>query len=418
MIQRELEAWLRNLAGWFPIVSVTGPRQSGKSTLVQAAFSEYDCINLEDPATRERAVADPSGFVAHLSNQTIIDEAQYVPNLFPALQAKADQEKKKGQFILTGSQNYLLSSSIKESLAGRVGIARLLPLSYLEIKSAYSDILFEQVMLQGSYPGLYADNIPVNIFYSNYIDTYITRDVVGLLDVRKESQFRAFLKACAARVGNLVNYSDLSRDVGIALPTVKDWLSILEASYVVKQLPAYSRNISKRVAKSPKLFFYDTGLLCYLLELTNVKSLYSSPYYGAVFENYIISEQFKNRFNSLLVPDIYFYRDDSKIEVDMIDVTEAKEAIICEIKSSQTFSQSFVRNVNSVVNVSGLTEVLPAVVYGGEGTFECNDVYIYGINEWLLKRHDKELSGMSFTIDGRRYRCEWAITDRDRYKKA
>lgn len=386
MIQRNLEAGLRDLATWYPIVSVTGPRQSGKSTLVQATFPNHEYINLEDPATLERAQSDPSGFVAHLPEQVIIDEAQYAPGLFPALQAKADTQKANGQFILSGSQNFLLLSSIKESLAGRVGIARLLPLSFDEIRKSTNTISVEQVMARGSYPGMYANGIPAQIFYPNYIDTYVTRDIVGLLDVRNDSEFRAFLKACAARVGNLVNYSDLARDVGVSLPTIKSWLSILESSYVVKQLPAYSANISKRVAKSPKLYFYDTGLLCYLFGIADENALYASPHYGAVFENYVISEQFKWQFNNLRTPDMYFYRDDGKIEIDLIDLSEPSISTFCEIKSSQTFDQSFTRNVRNVAEMSKLANARPAVVYGGEGIFEHGGVTVFGIQEWLLSR--------------------------------
>ena len=385
MIRRELGEQLLQLAEWYPVVSVTGPRQSGKSTLVQDAFPDYRYVNLEDPSVRARAVADPTGFVLTLPDRVIIDEAQYAPELFSAIQARADERRSSGQFILSGSQNFLLLKSIKQSLAGRVGIAHLLPLSFREIRSFAGSVQPWDVMVRGSYPALHVSDVPTDIFYENYLDTYVTRDVVGYLDVRNERDFRRFLAACAARAGNLLNYADLSRDVGVSVPTIRSWVSILESSFVVRTLEPYHANISKRLAKTPKLYFYDTGLLCHLLGLSDAVALAESPYAGAVFEDYVISEELKRKINGLKRPQTYFYRDDSKIEIDMIDVTDTAQPLLCEMKSGRTYRPSFARHLAPVSESLGFQDPDLHVVYGGEGSFTDGAVHVDGITEWLLR---------------------------------
>jgi len=383
MIERQLGQKLGELAQWYPIVSITGPRQSGKSTLVQAEFPDYRYVNLEDPATRERALADPTGFVATLPGKAILDEAQYVPELFSALQVKADERKAPGQFVLSGSQNFLLLRSIKQSLAGRVGIAYLLPLSFREIASCNPEAEPLDVMARGSYPALHAGSVPTEIFYDNYLDTYIARDVIGYLDVRNERDFRRFLAACAVRAGNLVNQADLARDVGVSVPTIRSWLSILESSFVVATLAPYSANISKRLTKTPKLYFCDTGLLCHLLGIRDGRALAESDHLGAVFENYVVSEQIKRHYNLLARPDLMFYRDDSKIEVDLVDATNRDRPLLCEIKAGQTYRSSFARNARTIGQTPGLESASLNVVYGGEGRFADDGVSVFGIREWL-----------------------------------
>ena len=385
LVERTLGQQLLDLAGWYPIISVTGPRQSGKSTLVQATFPRYHYVNLEDPATRSRANTDPTGFITALPEQTIIDEAQYAPELFSAIQAKADARKQPGQYILTGSQNFLLLRSIKQSLAGRVGIAYLLPLSFAEIATYKQDAKPIDIIQRGSYPALHATDVPSRIFYENYLDTYITRDVMGYLDVRKERDFRRFLIACATRAGKLVNYADLARDVGISVPTARAWLSILESSFVIHTLKPYSANISKRLTKTPKLYFFDTGLLCHLLSIPDGRSLVESTGYGPIFENYVISEQLKRHFNALTKPDMMFYRDDSKIEVDLVDATDSANLTLCEIKSGQTYRSSFARNLSTVANNLGLASAELDVVYGGEGGFSDGSANVFGVHEWLTR---------------------------------
>lgn len=383
MIERQLGARLTELAAWYPVVSVTGPRQSGKSTLVKSVFFDYGYVNLEDPAVRARAKTDPTGFVRGLPARVIIDEAQYVPELFSAIQAVADERGEPGQFVLSGSQNFLLLRSIKQSLAGRVGMAYLLPLSYSEILNGRLEASPTASMWRGSYPALYATRVPTRIFYENYLDTYVERDVVGLLNVRNERDFRQFLTACAVRAGALVNYADIARDVGVSVPTVREWLSILESSFVVRMLQPYYANISKRLTKTPKLYFCDTGLLCHLLGIDSEGTLVQSEHYGALFENYIVSERLKGRFNALMRPELFFYRDDSKVEVDMIDLTDRNRPLVCEIKSGQTYRSSFAQHLARVASLLGFTNADLTVVYGGEGSFADGSVRVHGAREWL-----------------------------------
>ena len=385
MIERQIGPRLKQLAEWYPIVSVTGPRQSGKSTLVKASFPDHYYVNLEDPATRQRAIADPTGFVSNLREKAIVDEAQYAPELFSAIQAEADKRGDPGQFVLSGSQNFLLLRSIKQSLAGRVGIAYLLPLTYSEAITGNSSATPLEVMARGSYPALHASEVPTRMFYENYLDTYVTRDVIGYLDVRNERGFRRFLTACATRAGNLVNFADLARDVGVSVPTARSWLSILESSFVVRTLAPYSANVSKRLTKTPKLYFCDTGLLCHLLGTNEAATLAGSEGLGAVFENFVVSEQLKRHYNQLARPELMFYRDDSKIEVDLVDTTDRNHPLLCEVKSGQTYRDSFARNLRTVANTPGLEGASLAVVYGGEGAFVHDGVSVFGIEEWASR---------------------------------
>ncbi len=390
MITRDLSQGVLDLASWYPVVSVTGPRQSGKSTLVKAVFPNYKYINLEDPATRARAQIDPSGFVASLPTHVIIDEAQYAPDLFSAIQARVDESDQMGQFVLSGSQNFQLLSAIKQSLAGRVGIAKLLPLSCAELDKAslLPDNIME-VMVRGLYPRLYTSSVPSRIFYENYLDTYVTRDVLGFLDVRNESAFRTFVKLCAARAGGILNVSGLARDAGVSAATAKNWLSMLESSYVISLVRPYSANIGKRLIKAPKLYFFDTGLLCHLLGIVSPAQLFESPMYGSIFENFVIVEQLKRHLNRLDAPDVMYYRDDSKREVDMIDATKPQQTLVVELKSGQTYQRVFSRNARTIGGLIG-APAKPMVVYGGTGSFVDDGVCVSGVREFLLDRMTRE----------------------------
>lgn len=383
MIERILRTGLQDLASWYPVVSVTGPRQSGKSTLVRATFPDHRYINLENPATRARASTDPSGFIANNPGRLIVDEAQYVPELFSAIQSAADEAGETGRYILSGSQNFLMMRGIQQSLAGRVGIARLLPLSYQEISTTltFSDQPIAELIHRGSYPQLHASSIPTELFFENYLDTYITRDITGYLDVRSESEFRLFIRLCATRAGSLLNISALASETGVSVPTVKHWLSLLESSYVVRLLQPYHANLKKRLTKTPKMFFYDTGLLCALLGIHSPEELVSHELYGAIFENYVVAERLKAHLNRLKTPSLYFYRDDSKIEVDLLDTTRSP-AILAEIKSGQTYRPTFARNVRTVNEALSLN-ARQTVIYGGKGLFSDGDVAVAGIKEWL-----------------------------------
>lgn len=271
---------------------------------------------------------------------------------------------------------------IQQSLAGRVGIAKLLPLSFPEICDLDPSVTIPQLVQRGFYPQLHATGIPTSLFYENYVDTYVTRDVIGYLDVRNEAGFRTFLRLCASRVGNLVNISSMASEVGVSVPTVKNWLSLLESSYVVKLLQPYHANLAKRLTKTPKLYFCDTGLLCHLLGIRTAEKLVNSEAYGAIFENFVVMERAKAHLNGLRSPELYFYRDDSKVEVDLMDLTDGP-ALLLEIKSGQTYRGPFARHVRSVATELPI-QAEPAVVYGGQGRFEDEGVQVFGIKDWLL----------------------------------
>ena len=320
-----------------------------------------------------------------MPERSIIDEAQYAPELFSAIQAKADRRNLPGQFVLSGSQNFLLLRSIKQSLAGRVGIAYLMPLSYPEIRSSNPAVSLPELMVRGSYPAPHASDVPTRLFYENYLDTYVTRDVMGYLDVRNERDFRRFIVACAARAGNLVNYADLARGIGVSVPTVRSWFSILESSFVVNTLAPYSANIAKRLTRTSKLYFCDTGLLYHLLGIGDALALSRSPFLGPIFESFVLSEQRKRHHTTRIRPNLMFYRDDSKIEVGLVDATDTSQSLLCEIKSGQTYRGSFTRNLRTVGRMPGLENATLNVVYEGEGAFVDEGVSVFGIREWLTR---------------------------------
>uniref|UniRef100_UPI0026331FE7 ATP-binding protein n=1 Tax=uncultured Bifidobacterium sp. TaxID=165187 RepID=UPI0026331FE7 len=261
IIPRAMAQLASRMAGWFPVVSVTGPRQSGKSTLVREVFPDYEYVNLEDPNLRAVAAEDPVGFIRSRSPHLVVDEAQYVPDLFSMIQVVSDENKTPGQYILSGSQNFLLLKSITQSLAGRVGLLKLLPLSYTELLGGGISSGVDEFMIRGGYPRLYDVDMDADIFFEAYISTYVERDVAGYLDVRDAAAFRTVLRLCASNAGNLINYSNLARDADVGFRTVKSWMSILESSYIVFPLEPWHSNLGKRLTKTPKLYFYDTGLL-------------------------------------------------------------------------------------------------------------------------------------------------------------
>ncbi len=383
-IPRMLQKQLMKDATWFPIVSISGPRQSGKSTLVRHAFPEYPYVNLEDPQLRAAAIEDPVGFIRNRPTPLIIDEAQYAPDLFSMIQVTSDEKGATGQYILTGSQNFLMMHNIGQSLAGRVGILKLLPLSFKELKESDAcsiDLL--EFMLKGGYPRLYDSDIPPAVYYSNYMDTYIERDVTGVLNIRNHSAFRMMIELCAQNVGNLLNTTSLSRSIGASSPTIKSWLSVLESSYVTFMLKPYHANIKKRLTKTPKIFFYDTGLLCHLLHIESKNQLVNHPLFGAIFENLIVSETLKKHFNSGEDPKLYFYRDDSKREIDLLDLTRYDDAMAIEIKSSQTYHSRYAKQLNDVCDEISIPPANRYVVCRAESSYKAKDSNVVTAEDWL-----------------------------------
>lgn len=343
MIPRLLAASIRQSARKFPVVAILGPRQSGKTTLVQDLFASKPYVSLEDPDKRAFAQSDPRGFLAGYPKGAVLDEAQRVPELFSYLQGIVDRVRKPGLFILTGSQNFLLMQHLSQSLAGRVRLLTLLPLSLGEAGTVYPGMGgtgAEHWIFKGFYPSLYDRNIHPRDWYPSYIQTYLERDVRQIKNIDNLSLFQKFLKLCAARTGQLLNLSSLAVDCGITHNTARSWISILEASFLVHLLKPYHENFNKRVVKTPKLYFYDTGLACSLLEIEKQAQLTTHPLRGNLFETLVVSEMAKARLNLGRPPNLYFWRDKTGHEVDIL-VVQGGDINAVEIKSGLTVTEDF-----------------------------------------------------------------------------
>ena len=369
MINRLLEKKAIYFSKKYPVLTITGPRQSGKTTLVQSLFNDHEYYSLENPVIRRQVQEDPSILFHPEGKKIIIDEIQRVPDLLSFIQVHADKQKINGQFIITGSQSLLLSDKVSQTLAGRTAILKLLPFSIPELKniSEYSDINYEDWIFKGFYPRIYDQDISPGEFYPFYFETYLQRDVREIQNVRDLNQFSNFVRLCAGRVGQLVDYSSLANDAGVSVNTAKGWLSLLEASYIIVLLHPYYKNLNKRIIKSPKLYFIDVGLASFLLNITNSAQLSSHYLKGNLFENLIILELLKNRFNDAKPSNLYFYRDSNKNEVDCIMEDMDLKAI--EIKSSRTFSNNFVDGIKLFTKHAGLKTENGILVYGGEEDF-------------------------------------------------
>ena len=330
----------------YPVLAITGPRQSGKTTFLKNKFPEYKYINLENPDNREFAEKDTRAFLKIYDKYTIIDEAQRVPKLFSYIQAKVDEDEDKimGQYILSGSQNFNLLANITQSLAGRVALFKLFPLDFSEMKSV--KLLpeeYQENLVRGFYPAIFDRNIQFKL-YSNYIQTYIERDLTEILNVKDLKAFRNFIVLSANRVGQLLNLNSLANECGISQPTAKSWLSVLESSYIIFLLQPYHHNYNKRISKSPKLYFYDTGLLSYLLKIKNSDDIFTNIHKGNLFENYIIAELVKQNAHNNLMRDYYFWRDVQNHEVDLL-WQENHFVNIVKIKATKTISQDMFKGI-------------------------------------------------------------------------
>ena len=368
MVNRTIVEGINAYMQRYPIVALTGPRQSGKTTLLKGMFPDFRYVSLENPDNRAFAENDPNGFLQLYDQKVILDEVQRVPALLSYIQTIVDSNNMMGQFILSGSQNFNLMKSITQSLAGRVALFKLLPFDMTELKSAGllpSD--FEQLILKGSYPALYDRSIPFASFYANYIETYIQRDVTELLSIRDFGLFRTFLKLCAARIGQQLNIANLSSETGVSVPTLRSWISILESSYIMYQLPQFFKNFNKRLVKSPKLYFYDTGLASFLLGIRNEKTLLESEFKGALFENMIITEYVKQNYHNNLYHDFYYWRDSNGHEVDLLVSNDtAYDAI--EIKSTKTILPKQFAGLDFLANIGGDVIRRKVLVYGGDSS--------------------------------------------------
>lgn len=350
----------------YPFVVITGPRQSGKTTLAKTAFPDYRKVSLEDIDNRMFASQDPRGFISTYPDRTIIDEVQRVPSLLSYLQTHCDDVGRDGMYILTGSQNLQLMEAVDQSLAGRVGLLHLLPFSKSEMEAG--GILpqsIDEKLLYGCYPRLYDKGIAPDDYYPNYIGTYVERDLRSLKDISDLGKFVRFLKLCAARVGQLLNKSSLANDCGISVPTIDSWLSILESSYILFLLKPDHCNYSKRLVKAPKLYFYDTGLACSLLEIKTPAQMNTHYLRGNLFENMVISDFMKNDYNKgIIEPSVSFWRDSAGNEVDLLHRDGNKEDAY-EIKSAETFNESFLKGLKYWSKLSGAEASDLHVIYGG-----------------------------------------------------
>jgi uncharacterized protein len=352
MIRRDLRDKLIQLFTKFPAIAILGPRQSGKTTLAREVFPHLKYINLEDLSVRQHAREDPKDFLEKNAQGLILDEIQNVPELLSYLQVYIDQQDKPGLYVLTGSHQILLNEKNSQSLAGRVAINTLLPFSYQEIKQQTSNNINE-IIFNGFYPRLFRYEITPADFYPSYIQTYIEKDIRQLTNVSDLGLFQKFLKLCAGRVGQLLNLSSLANDCGISHVTARKWLSILEMSFIVYLLKPHHKNFNKRLVKTPKLYFYDTGVACNLLGIQSLDQLDSHYARGALFENFIILEYIKNNYNQGRIPNCYFWRDKLGHEIDML-LDKEQSLIPIEIKSGKTINQSFFKNLEYWNKISGL----------------------------------------------------------------
>lgn len=388
-VTRALTPYALRAIEWYPVISLVGPRQSGKSTFVKNAFPDYTYISLEDKNMREAALRDPVDFIERRGGRLIIDEAQRAPELFSAIQVACDARDTTGQYILTGSQNFLLMKNIGQSLAGRVCLLTLLPFSYQELSQASAhmaseDPQLENIIVRGSYPRLYDKKIPVSRFYADYINTYVTRDVIEYLDVRNKPSFRKLIGLCAHNAGCLLNYANLAQALGVSVPTVKSWLSILEASNIIYFLQPYASTLKKRLIKSPKLYFLDTGLLCAQLDIRTQDQLIEHKKFGAIFENYIIAETLKRYDNAGEEPRLFFYRDDSKREIDLLDLTNVQNPRAIEIKTNKTFHSHFATQLTSVGDELSIPRASRLVVSRANATFSAGNCLVVSAQDYLL----------------------------------
>lgn len=377
LINRRLANHVRKVADYYPVLSVAGPRQAGKSTMLKQIFPSYQYVSLEDPDSNAFATSDARGFFERYQEGIIIDEAQKVPELFSYLQGVVDKNRAPGRFILSGSQNYLMHRNITQSLAGRIDLSTLFPFDFGEM-SWFSDWdqSAEHAILNGFYPGKLTNNIPNNIFYSNYIKTYIERDVTDLINVGNLTTFRSFLKLIAYKCGSQLRLTDLSNDLNISVNTVKTWISILESSYIIFMLPSYHKNMGKRLLKTPKLYFYDTGLLCHLLALKDEVKVRDYDNFGIIFENLVVAELFKFKAHSQSEQEMYYFRDSNGLEVDLLEVDGFK-TMMMEMKSSKTFKPKFLESMKKLKLLDPTMDI--KVIYDGKEEVALSD---YSVINW------------------------------------
>ena len=376
MLARIASSTLLRLARGFPVLALTGPRQSGKTTLARAVFPDKPYVSLENLDEREFAQQDPRRFLARFPDGAILDEVQRCPSLFSWLQGIVDERKVMGDFVLTGSAQFDLIAGVSQSLAGRVGRVELLPLSIGELRQG--GVLpesIDELLLKGGYPALYDRDLLPGDWFSNYVATYLERDVRQLVAIRDLSQFQRFIRMCAARSGQLLNLASLGADCGISAVTAREWISVLEASYLVVRLMPHHANFGKRLVKTPKLYFLDVGLMAWLLGIRDTQSLSTHAARGALFETWVVAEGFKRKYNAGKSADLYFWRDSSGNEVDLLEETTGG-VLATEIKSGATFASDWMDGVHKWTRLAGNEAGVLTLVYGGETSFEREQCHV------------------------------------------
>ncbi|MCK9320646.1 MAG: ATP-binding protein [Bacteroidales bacterium] len=367
MIQRDLTKIILELRLKFPVITLTGPRQSGKTTLLKSIYKNLPYISLEDIDNRNMAIRDPRGFLSNFPQGAILDEVQRTPDLFSYIQGIVDS-KKDVHFVLSGSQNFQLLEKISQSLAGRTAVLKLLPFSLSEISNTnFKFESYEDLIFKGLYPAIYDKDISPEFFYPSYINTYIEKDVRSVKNIENLSAFSLFLQLCAGRTGQLLNLNSLAMDAGISPNTAKSWLSILESSYIIYLLHPYHKNFNKRIVKTPKLYFYDTGLVCSLLGIENAQQVKTYYAKGVLFENMVINEFYKSSIHAGKIPRYFFWQNKTKQEIDIIKDTP-NGPIPFEIKSGMTIHESYFHNLKYWKKINDKSTDL-SVIYGGDQNF-------------------------------------------------
>lgn len=378
-IRRESAAKIKEAIGKYPIVALTGPRQSGKTTLCKMIAPDFTYVNLEDISIRDFAKTDPKGFLETYKGGVIIDEIQYAPNLFSYLQVYTDERQQNGEYIISGSQNFLMMGNISQSLAGRVSIFNLLPFSLDELKRGGFDFeSWENYLLQGAYPRKWVNGIEAADFYENYLKTYVERDVRMLKNITNLDLFQKFIQSVAGRIGQLFNQSSLGNELGLDNKTIDSWMSVLEASFIAFRLKPYHNNFNKRLVKTPKLYFYDTGLAAYLLGNRNLQDLELHFEKGQLFENFILLEKIKKSWNHKTHDKFFFWRDSTGNEVDLL-IERGQQLLAVEIKSGKTINTEFFKNLNHFKKIK--SDASCFLVYGGNEVQKRSDCTVLGFNK-------------------------------------
>lgn len=377
-INRDLEKIIVEASEYYSVITVTGPRQSGKSTLLKHLFPDYKEYSMKDVHIRDFALNDPVAFLNQTTDGMFIDEIQKAPVLMEYIQGIVDRNPER-KFLLTGSSNFEMMRDLSESLSGRSGVFELMPMSLSETNEFRTNLDLSNQLFEGLYPAVCSKKNKAGFFYPSYVKTYLEKDVRDLLNVQNQMQFMRFMKLCATRIGSIFNASELSAEVGVDVKTITRWLSVLQASYLITLLPPYYENISKRLIKSPKLYFNDTGLACYLLDIESAKQLDRDKMRGALFENMIVMEIIKHRYNQGKTGGVFFYRDSNQNEIDVL-LKQEGEITALEIKSAMTYNSSFEKSLKQIPNWINTPITNRAVIYSGDFENTSSDIKLLNYN--------------------------------------